>query len=197
VSEKWLIMLEKLDGTISNENRKSVRNNQYASHKANKLKVLKIINMYDSKNVIKTLKADRIYTIGENIVCSDFVLLPDGNCTSGIMYKNTLDAAFYSVMATINDMSYTGPHKEWFENSGIKLSEGFIKNGLFHGLWTDYYGNGVKRLEGEYENGKKIGTWCAYYENGSIMHRGVYNNGKIISSEKFSYDEKQPMPAYS
>lgn len=48
----WLVVMEKLEDTKTNESRKDVRNTNRAKFRADKLKVIKIFDMDDIKKTI-------------------------------------------------------------------------------------------------------------------------------------------------
>src|SRR5579872_6315550 len=45
VERKWLVVLKKLDDTITNEHRTGIVNDYFAKYRANKLKVIKIFDI--------------------------------------------------------------------------------------------------------------------------------------------------------
>jgi len=47
----------------------------------------------------------------------------------------------------------------WYEN-GRKISKGFWKMGMRHGLYKSYYENGYKSFEGNFEDGELIKYNC-------------------------------------
>ena len=65
------------------------------------------------------------------------------------------------------------------------LSEGKLKDGKKHGMWTRYYANGNKREEGKYAKDQKEGSWVRYDKDGAKETVCHYKNdvytGVIIS----------------
>jgi hypothetical protein len=75
----WLVIMQKLDDTKTNEDRKSVVNKNYAKFRANRLKVINIIHAHDpsiilSKNYIVNEYEDilTMYEIGNIVVANDY-----------------------------------------------------------------------------------------------------------------------------
>lgn len=80
-------------------------------------------------------------------------------------------------------------------NSSKKIiAEGNLKDGLYDGKWTYYFGSGVVQIAGNYTNGKETGVWISYYrkdvprvlkyysEEGAMLLRTDFDdNGKIVS----------------
>jgi hypothetical protein len=145
-SRRWLVILQKTDDTKTNELRFDVSDKNFAKFRANKLKVIEIIDIYNpdySKTIIintfdsvhkKKYEVDKIvesdaYDDDINCVCSD-----------GIHYfKTPLPACYYRDVPK----NYTGN-------------------------WATWYDNGQKQLQGEYINGEQSGKWIEMNYDGNI-----------------------------
>jgi hypothetical protein len=152
-SAKWLVLMQKLDSTITNENREDLIDKNNAEYRANKLKVIKIIDVNDPSNtkneilnkheviyprgnIFNALYNTEIeYKVGKNVE-SEFSLKCDINeCrTAGIKFYKTLYAAYYS--RDIPD--------------------------IYTGYWVSFRDDGWKSQDGEYLNGKRTDNWTYY-----------------------------------
>lgn len=168
IKKRWLVILKKLDETQTNEgrlikNEDIKKNSSYAKFRANKLMVIKIINIYNQKitrkfivNIfidVKNYSSKHItYNVGE-VVVPDFY---DENinkiCSGGIHYFKTIVAAYY-----FRDV----PNK-------------------YTGIWIEWFDNGVKRLEGKYSNGERDGIWKEWNETGIECINVEFKNGKFV-----------------
>ena len=72
---------------------------------------------------------------------------------------------------------FTGKAECFYEN-GQKKEEINFKNGMNHGLWTEWYENGHKKSEENYLEGKEDGLETEWYENGQKSFQTNYKNGK-------------------
>jgi antitoxin component YwqK of YwqJK toxin-antitoxin module len=185
-TKKWLIVMRKCDDTITNEIRYNILNKDYAKCRANKLKVIAIINMnkpslrkqcvvnsvaYSINNFVSRRTK---YKVGHMVECDNFDWNFDEVCSGGIHYFRTLEPAyFYRDLP----LKYTG---RWIlrYNNGEKRSEGNYIDGISEGLLMKWYDNGKIATEGNYINGKKNGKWNKRYDNGKIATEGNYINGK-------------------
>ncbi|ELR71890.1 hypothetical protein C900_02129 [Fulvivirga imtechensis AK7] len=69
-----------------------------------------------------------------------------------------------------------GPWTYYDENENITL-KGNYENGLENGKWTWYEGS-IMTKEGHYSTGIPHGVWINYYSNGFVADSGAYNNGR-------------------
>lgn len=99
-TNKWIVIMKKLPDTITNEDRKNVYNRHYAKFRANKLRVIKIINIFSLKSV-KKITHNPICSGVETIYQKNYIVLPDKYdesekvCTHGIHYYKSISAAYY------------------------------------------------------------------------------------------------------
>lgn len=77
--------------------------------------------------------------------------------------------------------------KQEYYPSGELMAEGFMKDGLRHGLWTGYGKTGNLKSRVEYVNGEQQGAAIVYYENGGVYYTGDYKDDKKIGIWRF-YD---------
>lgn len=182
---KWLVVMKKLDDTKTNEGRKNIVNKDCAKFRANKLLVVKIININKPSlskkyivNKYQDYKSIR-YEVGKIVIPNEYDENIENVNSGGIHYFRTILPAFYR-RDTPDD--YSGNSIEWYEN-GQKESEGLYVDGYKFGKWTKWYENGQKEDEGEYnEFGYASGFWTEYYENGQKKSCGNYDNGYKIGN---------------
>lgn len=144
-SRRWLVILQKLAGTKTNEHRFGVLDTNCAKFRANKLKVIEIIDIYNpkytKKSIINTFDSvhKKPYEVGKIIESDAFDEDIDSVCSDGIHYYNTpLPACYYRDVPN----NYTGNWITWY-NNGHKQSEGGYINGEQSGKWIEmsYDGN--------------------------------------------------------
>jgi hypothetical protein len=186
--------MRKLADTITNESRQHVIDKNHAGFRANKLEVIKIINMnrpeetrdYVSHNFMGTLTE---YRVGHAVVPDNYDTDVDAMCSWGIHYYRTPETAYFydkdtkqytgiilqwyvtgqlSDECTYNNGIQDGIETRWFMNGHI-MSQGNRVNGRKEGMWTYYWDqNKQKRAEGCYKNGQKYGKWMYADENEQI-----------------------------
>lgn len=131
----YLVILEKLEDTLTNEARTGVVDATYAKFRADKLKVVGIIDTsYPDKkpamitHVNKDLGKSLVYIVGQIVLPDHFDPDIDVVCATGIHYFKSLEAAFfYNIRNTIR---YTGPLKHWHDNGQLKKRYNYV-NGEF------------------------------------------------------------------
>ena len=174
-----IVVMKKLQDTRTNENRNNVANISYEKFRADKLFVVKIINI-DTMQSIKEIvnnnyKIKIIYKCDEIIIPNKFDENIDVVCSFGIHYFKTIDAAFYYKDHV--PTNFTGKWICWHEN-GNKSYECEYIDGKRTGKWISYYENGNKSYEGEYIDGIQTGKWIYLYTNGNKSGEGEYIDGK-------------------
>jgi len=95
------------------------------------------------------------------------------------------DGLYYAAGA---DEPYTGKHEAWFAN-GDKAWEGEMKDGVRHGLYTQWHaGDGGRHVAGLYLDGERNGSWGQWYSNGQPEITSVYLGG--VESKVTFHSEK-------
>jgi len=158
--------MKKLSDTITNECR-NVIDIKHAKYRANKLKVIKIINIFSLCSVKKITHhpyySDTITVYQKNtIVYPDaYDLNLDEYCSHGIHYYKSIEAAYYH---DIPENNYIG---QWIEYSddGIKYVHNII-NGEHNNQSISYHPNGIVRSIETYLNNKHHGLFKRWYSNG-------------------------------
>lgn len=76
-------------------------------------------------------------------------------------------------------------HKMYHYESGMKQSEGELKDSKPDGKWTTWYENGQLMSEGFFISGMMDSSWTWYYENGNLKKTGKFRkdleNGVMIT----------------
>lgn len=186
----WIVILRKIsntaheESTITNEDRKGIKDSSRAKYRANKLKVIMIINMQNPSITEKMVigKYYGIYTtyeVGKVVYPDSFNNDLDQDCTNGIHYFKTLEPAyFYNEHPPL----YTGFFARWF-SSGEKQTEGHIINGSKTGIWNYYWPDGQIQWTGNYTNNYEEGTWIFSSREG-IKENISYKKGVRIIEKK-------------
>ena len=78
---------------------------------------------------------------------------------------------------------FTGVSKN-HDKKGNLIGEFHFKNGLLHGMVTEWYPNGKKKSETEFVNGARTGKNIEWTEVGLIYQERVYDNDHIVSEKK-------------
>ena len=174
----WIVVLQKLPDTITNESR-SVANANCATFRANKLLVVNIIHKFNQKtrrSIRNSIYADEKieYIKGKIIKVEDFDTNVNEVHTAGIHYYKTMEVPFYLELQTEID----GEWMEWHVD-GQKLSKITYKGGKREGESIDWHKNGHMKSKGEYKNGKLEGKYTTWHANGKMQLEAMYKNGKL------------------
>lgn len=135
---KWLVVMEKLSSTITNEDRESLKDARFAKFRANELKVVKIINMTKpgfAKTKIRNYYEDdiTIYEVGEIVKPNSYDIYKNEVCSNGIHYFKTLMPAYFY------GYKKSAKFYEWYDDGNICIV-GQYKNNIKTGEWRYYYG---------------------------------------------------------
>jgi antitoxin component YwqK of YwqJK toxin-antitoxin module len=76
-----------------------------------------------------------------------------------------------------NGKTFTGIHKEYWENGNVKI-EMPLKKGIKDGETYLYFENGTKNEVRAYKKGKMHGTWVTWDEKGNKIAEANYMKGK-------------------
>jgi len=179
--EKWIVVLEETDKTITTQSRLPRRNpnKKFAKYRANELAVVDIICKFNpnktTDQISNTFYKDYtiIYIKGSIVKPDSFDWNINKVCSTGIHFYETIDCAFYLELEKLENGKWT----EWHENGEIK-SKGKYLNGKRNGKWTEWHDNGEIKSEGEYLNGEKNGKWTQWHDNGQKHTEGEYVNGE-------------------
>ncbi len=120
-----------------------------------------------------------------------------------------IEATYYADGSKKSEITYNlagkkdGIAKYYTENGEVEkteiyrndylLAKGIIdKEGLYQGVWENYYLSGKLKSKGSYLDGKKYNKWEYFYQNGQLEQLGFYDkNGKYTGEWKWYYDNGQ------
>jgi antitoxin component YwqK of YwqJK toxin-antitoxin module len=191
--KEWIIVLEKLIDTITNETRDSVVDKKYSKYRANKLKVLEIKNKYSDEKISELENSvyeekKLIYKVGEIVEVDDYDNFEYNICAPGIHYFLNEECAYYYEVGD----NYTGDYHEWNED-GTKFIECFYKNGKKDGKYTEFFRSGQIKKDCSYKNDELDGKYIEYhFGKGNKKIECEYKNGKLNGEYhyyNFSYNE--------
>lgn len=67
-----------------------------------------------------------------------------------------------------------------FDEKGVLLFEGTMKNGMKHGLWVTWYDETQREEERTYIEDRPHGTWRYWYIDGYLKREEEYENGELV-----------------
>jgi antitoxin component YwqK of YwqJK toxin-antitoxin module len=167
---EYVVILERLLDTITNENRNNIPNEQYkqfAKYRGNKFLVKDIFHKFDStKKVLSILSSNFYknqlkYEIGKIIIPDDFDTDLEKVCSNGIHYFLKLECVFYYSLEKITN----GDYLRWHDNGQLCLKCTYT-NGKLNGDYLRWYDNGQLCLKCTYTNGKLNGDYLRWHDNG-------------------------------
>jgi antitoxin component YwqK of YwqJK toxin-antitoxin module len=168
--ECWIVILELTVDSVTNQARLSENdpNRKFAKFRANKLKVIDIINKFDHTQTINYIynsvydEKPKLQYVKETIVNSDsFDMKLDKICSHGIHFFEGIEVTFYY---GLNMQNYTGHWVSWY-NDGQNKTKGYYLNGKRTGHWIYWHSHGNISKEGDFIDGKKTGHWIYWYDS--------------------------------
>jgi hypothetical protein len=117
---EYVVILERLLDTITNENRNNIPNEQskpFAKYRGNKFLVKDIFHKFNSTKKVSSISSSNFnqnkleYEIGKIIIPDDFDTDLEKVCSNGIHYFLKLERAFYYSLQKIQN----GEYLEWYE----------------------------------------------------------------------------------
>lgn len=182
----WIVVLEKLPDTQTNEGRDDIVDKQYAKHRADKLKVIMIFNKRNPKKTKDEISSsvyllsNLIYKVNKIVYSDSFDPNVNFVCSHGIHYFLTIAPAYYyeTQISSPDDIFMS-----WYDN-GQKEQEGEYINDKKHGKYILWYRTGHKFVECEYVNGEYHGKYISWHENGQKWDEREYVNGKKHGKRK-------------
>ena len=164
-----IVTLELLDDSITNINRKYIENINFASHRCNKAKVVKI-----EKLEFTTL----LDTIVFDTAISCFYEKKQLTYNLGKIIQTLFDY-------NIENVNSDGIHFYSNKNLAILYNIDSIENGTLINYWE----NGGIYSSFTYENNKKNGEYFYNWENGNKKEQGIMHNDKKLE-KIIAYDKK-------
>lgn len=177
---EYIVVMEKLKDTITNEERKDVFDKSYAKFRANRLNVvaiLSVVNLSSVTHVMHSWKDSNPvrYEVGKVVECDKFDEDLNKVCSGGIHYFKTLIPAYYHCNKPEKGHS---KYMDWYED-GMQKYEIIFFNGLLNGFWKSWNNDGHTSVEGQYEHGERYGKWIEKYRGGQIKTNVMYKHGKL------------------
>lgn len=135
---EYIVILKKLETTITNEDRTGIVNRKFAAFRANELMTIFIIHKYDLDRQINHIKNTSyklkhvVYEIGKITTSENYEFDKDKIFVAGLHYYVSIDPAYYFDLWDVK--LYTGQYLEWF-SCGNKLYYGEFKFGYPVGIW--------------------------------------------------------------
>uniref|UniRef100_A0A6C0ECD2 Uncharacterized protein n=1 Tax=viral metagenome TaxID=1070528 RepID=A0A6C0ECD2_9ZZZZ len=167
--QKYVIILQKLHDTVTNENRTMVKDSNYAIFCANKLLVVEIFNKlvpYETINKIsnKSFLNNMTYEKGKIIEVKKFDHWKTEYNMSyvdkyGINYYNTLEPAYYHKLNKYIDNVQI---KNWYTTTGTIAETITYENGTMIN-YESWDTNGAKITEASYDKNGDIIKFERYY----------------------------------
>ena len=190
-----IVVLEKLEDTITNENRFNVSqigdNKLYAKYRADKLLVRQIINKYDltkCETIISNYCKNTKYKINETVYPDDFDDYLENVCSSGIHYFLNLKRAFYY---NLKKKNINGEYLDWHDNGQMSLKFNYI-NEKINGEWLTWHVNGQIYVKCNYVDGNENGEYLSWYTNGQMCIKCIYIDG-VLNGEYLEWHENGQM----
>ena len=172
-----VVTLEIPEDAITNMKRKDIVDINYAKHRTNKAKVVKIQdengNQYYSAVSFGYDKKTLNYKLNDTIVINDYDMNLENVCSTGIHFFLTRRGAELYGLEHIEN----GLLEKWYDN-GQKFEERTYVNGRCYGLGHRWHPNGQKIMECMYVNSGIHGRYQTWYEDGQKYEDCIYVNGK-------------------
>jgi len=73
-----------------------------------------------------------------------------------------------------------------FDENGVLVIEGKLKDGEKSGLWTTWYDEVQKQEERTYSDNQPDGKWTYWYIDGELKREEIYKLGKLIEEKNFN-----------
>lgn len=191
----YLVILEKLEDTLTNEARTGVVDPKCAKFRADKLKVVCIIDTTNLDNrpekimhVYKELDKSLAYIVGHIVYPDYFNHNINVICSTGIHYFKSLEPAFF--YNKWNTCMYTGLWKHWHDNGQLETICNYV-DGKLQGLYKAWNMDGKMRTRYNYVDGKMDGQHETWYEDGQMMRHCNIVNEKLHGLFEAWYDNGQ------
>ena len=196
-NQRVVVTLEIPEDALTNIERKNVAVKEYAKHRCNKAKVLKIEDEngkeYEEAETDHYDKSKLTYKLNQTVYVHRFDTNLETVCSTGIHFFLTKRVAeIYGVTSIPN-----GFLQSWYEN-GQKYCECTFVDNKCDGLFTTWYDNGNKEEELTYVKGVKNGLHTKWYKNGNKKAEVVIENCKMngLYSEWYSNGQKERERVY-
>lgn len=175
----FIVILKKLNDTITNENRCDVVDSKCAKFRANKLFTKMIINKFTGElipEIANTSYSNKIvYKVGKVMVVDNYDFNINTICAPGIHYFKSIDAAYYFC-----NIGFLGKYKGYYDSGQIKIERDIVYIiGDKYTHYIEWHNNGKIYIDCNYKNSKLNGIFKKWHKNGSPWIEGNYKNGKL------------------
>jgi hypothetical protein len=186
IGHDYIVILEKLTETITNESRTHVYDDDFADFRGSIFLVARIFDKFAPTETVSSVTSSKygkktvLYTTGQTIKPDSFDMNLNNIRSNGIYYYKTVTPAFYSELE--KNSSYTGNYISYHDNGRVKRS-GSYASGLRTGTWNKYYASGRIYKTGAYTTGERTGLWIAYHdfadtdEKSNVWIKSTYTAG--------------------
>jgi len=209
-SDDFIVILKKIDRTITNETRNSVFDSRYAKFRGDCFYVERIFDSQNPNNETSVAYGvnDFEYIVKKIVAVSDFNPMINEICTTGIHYfKDIRGAYFYNLpnsllLKNMMPVNYSGVWKLFDPNGRLYYKCNFVK-GMKYGKEIKYFIRNLVELKCEYindtliykcnyKNGKKHGVeikWYVDQEKTNMSVTAFCHNALIGLKYKCDYVE--------
>jgi antitoxin component YwqK of YwqJK toxin-antitoxin module len=186
---EYVVILERLLDTITNENRNNIPNEQYkqfAKYRGNKFLVKDIFHKFDYTNKVSSISSSNFqnkleYKIGKIIIPDNFDTNLENVCSNGIHYFLKLECAFYYSLQKIQN----GEYLKWYDD-GQQYIKCTYTNGKLNEEYLEWYDNGQQYKKCTYTDGKLNGEYLEWYYYGQQWEKCTFTDNKL-NGEYFSW----------
>jgi antitoxin component YwqK of YwqJK toxin-antitoxin module len=182
---EYVVILERLLNTITNENRNNIPNEQskpFAKYRGSNFLVKDIFHKFDSTNKVLSILSSNFenkleYKIGKVIIPDNFDTVLENVCSNGIHYFLKLECAFYYSLQKIQN----GEYLEWHDN-GQQHIKCTYTDGKRNGEYLAWHDNGQQHIKCTHTDGKLNGEYLSWHENGQQWEKCTYTDGKKMEN---------------
>lgn len=212
----WIIIFEKLTDTKTNEGRAFIFDALTALYRADKLKVIDIINKFEDNVSVDEIINDKqkdviLYKKGEIVYAHTYDSNVDVRIGPGLYYYKSILPAYYLDLTLIEegewccwnldghiskkcyykDGKLDGNYIEWSYDN-ILLKECFYRNGMLDGYYIQWYNKNKLRVKCFYKKGMKDGKYMKWHPNNNVDVECTYINDLLDGEyNKFTIDGKK------
>lgn len=201
-SRKWFFVMQIIPESRTNENRKIVADPNHAIFRADKLKVILIVNIHNIDD-----RPKQVTIVFENYVTSYAInQIVVSNGFEGIPYYKTIE----TTLSCYFPFDFTGKWKEWHKNGQIKTIyecvdgkhhgnltnwtennngpshkwlECYYVNGKYDGKYMEWFSDGQLKIMGNYDKGVKVDKFVEYYQSGNMKEEEYYIDNKLSGKQ--------------
>lgn len=191
-TDKWIVVLEKTEDTITSENSNYINENNKATalYWGDTFKVIKIINKFNSHTNTSAItfsvgSFEVKYVVGTNVKFPMYCDKETNTQMGGMSFYMSVEPAYYS---NINTDDYEGYFKVWTISGSLK-EEGVFINGKIFGVWKFYFPTGQLDAEQTYINNLLCGEDKEYSIEGNLLTKGHFEKDLKVG-EWFRYNKK-------